>query len=1235
MVDDACYPKTMNIVIASGIYPPEGGGPSVYSHAMARALISMGHIVTVLTYGEGESTSQDGWRVERVSRWGGPLIRYVRFFFRALSRLRSADVVFMQGAVSEGFPTTLAAILRRVPTVLRVPGDYAWEMSMQQNAQRITHNVELLDGFLQKKHRGVIGIYERIERFVAKRASRIIAPSQYLRSVVFRWGVNPVFIKTILNAEDPLPPGKSRDEMRGEVGLEDAVICLTVARAVPWKGVAELIEWWGGLPETHQLVIAGDGPELETWKALAAQSGSCDRIRFLGRQDREQIGNWMRAADVFLLNSGYEGYPHVVAEAASIGLPCFVSDQGGNPETKDVFGDLVTILPYRDQTAWIGALKNVLQSATRNVEHGKKWTHAEMTKQVERVLLESVQGAGPLQSVMFSYDRDLLNPESAAFERMRDLAGDGCIEAILLSRFANHEINDLYHVRAYGFSGNAVRRMFFAIKQALTSVAVAPRRTIVTAQDPFIAGLIGYLVSRWKNVPLEVQEHGDFYSGYWVKESWKNRALSLLGIFILRQAERVRVVSERVKSHLVAIGVDEKRIEVIPVACDLSALLDSDFKPRGDAFHFVAPCRFVEQKGLDILIGAAERLKGEGVRFHLSVIGKGPLLPALHGWIEKAGLIEQVSVHEWKDPTDLWRGADGLVLSSRYEGFARTLVEAMASGAAIVTTDVGCVGSVVRPGTDARVVAIDDRDALAHAMKETIQNVAGTEAMRLSAREQAKRFLSRSELHQMQRSGWRSMLTQTGETDPGFAKWVLGFVLFALATRLASAFLFHASLLNREWGFYTLVEHWFQGYGYSYATELGCPSAYRSPGFLFFLTLLYSVFRPENTLAQALVQNLIAWLALILVYLVGQRFVGKNAALLGAFFMACYPYTFYHFTQYYHTFLSTFLLLFLVWTLLRLKEKIKISTAILAGVSIAALAYIQGTILPATPFIAAWLLWMWWSAPADLRPNWKRAFGIIAIMAVVSAGMIAPWTYRNWNAFHAFVPLTTDLGHGFFKANNEYIYEITKRGYPMEIVDDPVVSSTNPNYIMFSIQPWLKAELEADGVYRDSLYWTEWHPKYPVGKLETCADRGLMNEKQFSDYWMGRSTSWMKTHFWSDAWKLPLQKFKTFWQPGLFPSVKTGAPWSFANDPVKVFLARSAVGVSTFVVVWIGFAGLYLAFKKKRREAVLVLILLCVYSLLHSLFAGYTKYRMPLDHLLAPFAAYALIVFYETRIRRQ
>lgn len=1211
----------MRILIASGIYPPEGGGPSIYSHAMARALVSMGHSVSVVAYGEEASSSADGWRVERVSRKGGPIVRYFRFFVRAWKAMKSVDVVYMQGAVSEGLPTTIAAKLRRVPMVYRIPGDYAWEMSQQKGDK------DLLDAFLEKRHRGVIGLYERIERFTARRASRIIAPSQYLKSVAIRWGIDSPFIEVVRNAEDPLPDGLSREKMRQAEKLGESIVCFTIVRAVPWKGIAELIEWWKELPETHRLVMAGDGPELEKWKAMAADSPVANRITFAGRLNREKIGNWMRAADVFVLHSGYEGYPHVVAEAASMGVPCLVSDQGGNPETKEVFGDLIEVLPFRNRDAWVNALGDVSQRTENKEQRTGVWTHGEMTKRVEAILVDASQKQGPLQTLMFSFDRGLLDTESDSMLRIRNLAEDGMVQAVVLSRLKTDEIAQVDHVTTFGFSGSSIVRFFRAILQGMRIVKTAPNRTVITAQDPFVAGLAGYIVSRIKDVPLEVQEHGDFYSGYWVKESFKNRAMSMLGRFILGRAERVRVVSERVKEHLMKKGIKAERIDVIPVAVDVSVLFVDRMPSNDEVFRFVAPCRFVEQKGLDVLLEAAAELKRENIPFQLSLIGRGPLLATLHGMIEKHGLVGVVTMEDWKDGNEVWKNADGLVLSSRYEGFGRTILEAMAARVAVVSTDVGCVGSLLRPDVDGRVVPIGNAHALAKAMKSTMVEKDETRSMIASAHERASTFPSMEQLHAKQRGGWRHLLQTVSEIRPRFDLWVLGFVLFALATRLLSAFLFHHSLVNREWGFYTLVDHWFQGYGYSYATELGCPSAYRSPGFLFFLTALYSVFRPENTLAQALVQNLIAWLALILVYVVGKRIVGKKAALFGAFMMACYPYTFYHFTQYYHTFLSVFLLLFLVWTLLRLKENKKITTAVLAGVSIAALAYIQGTILPATPFIVLWLLWCWWSAPADLRPDWKRQFSIIAIMAVVSAGLIAPWTYRNWQVFHALVPLTTDLGHAQFKANNEYIYEITKRGYPMEIVDDPIVSSTNPNYVMYSIQPWLKEELEQDGVYRDSVYWTEWHPKGPVGKLATCSDRGLLDEKQYSDYWAEKSATYMRENFWTDGWKLPLQKFKTFWQPGLFPSFKTGAPWSFADNPTKVFLARSAVWVSTLVVVWFGLLGVLIAIRRRKREAVLIAILLLVYSLMHSLFAGYTKYRIPIDHLLAPFAAWVIIEF--------
>lgn len=368
----------MKVLIATGIYPPESGGPSQYARGLALALRDRGLTLSVITYGESGDSAEDGFSVSRVSRSGGPVIRYLRFLLRAWKLAKQHDVVFLQGAVSEGWPSTIGAKLAKKPTVLRIPGDYAWEMA-QQSGER-----DLLDAFLEKKHAGRIGIYEKMERYVAKNACRIIAPSRYLQGVVMKWGVPKERIHVIWNAEHSLPLHFTRQQARKKFNVENRVVCLTVVRAVPWKGVEELIRWWDELPSSHVLVVGGDGPEYERWKKLAV--GREDQIRFVGRLPRPGLADWYRASDVFILHSGYEGYPHVVAEAASLGVPCLISDQGGNPETKARFGDLITILPFREKEPWVDELRVVKVRSDSENQPDATWTHEQMVDRVLEIL---------------------------------------------------------------------------------------------------------------------------------------------------------------------------------------------------------------------------------------------------------------------------------------------------------------------------------------------------------------------------------------------------------------------------------------------------------------------------------------------------------------------------------------------------------------------------------------------------------------------------------------------------------------------------------------------------------------------------------------------------------------------------------------------------------------------------------------------------------------------------------
>lgn len=357
----------MKILLATGIYPPDIGGPATYTHTMARVLEERGHEVEVVCYGDrrseiGDQGSDNGSRitdndfpVHRINRSLPLLFRYFVFAWTVFrrSRMMKANVVYLQGPGSEGFPGTIGAMLAGVPMVMKVVGDYAWEI-YQGNG-----GVELLDEFIVKKHSGKVGLLERIERWTAKKAMKIITPSKYLASIVEKWGVSSDRISVIYNETVLQKALVDRERVRRTKGFENKKVVFYAGRAVPWKNVDFIIKLLPRMAKDVLFVVGGDGPSLTSWKSVAKRQAVDDRVLFLGKLDRHQMFELYHATDLFVLPSGYEGFPNVIPEAVSCGLKCFVSDKGGNVETGELFGtDRVTVLPYLNEGVWLNAIND-------------------------------------------------------------------------------------------------------------------------------------------------------------------------------------------------------------------------------------------------------------------------------------------------------------------------------------------------------------------------------------------------------------------------------------------------------------------------------------------------------------------------------------------------------------------------------------------------------------------------------------------------------------------------------------------------------------------------------------------------------------------------------------------------------------------------------------------------------------------------------------------------------------
>lgn len=303
------------ILIATGLFPPEIGGPATYSKLLQEALPKTGLAVKVLPF--------------RTVRHLPKVLRHIAYFWKVFRKGIHADIIFAQDPLSVGIPAAFAALLLRKKFVLKIVGDYAWE----QGSQRFGVS-DRLDEFLQKKYGWKAELFRRLQRWSANRAVRIVVPSEYLRDVVAQWGISRERITVIYNAFD-LPAKKlSKDEARKKLGVNGTVL-VSVGRLVPWKGFDALIELGKKLqtdiPDIHIMVI-GSGPERGRLAEKISESGTETIVSLAGNLPHEDVLAAFTAGDIFILNTAYEGFSHTLLEAMAAGIPICTTRAGGNIE---------------------------------------------------------------------------------------------------------------------------------------------------------------------------------------------------------------------------------------------------------------------------------------------------------------------------------------------------------------------------------------------------------------------------------------------------------------------------------------------------------------------------------------------------------------------------------------------------------------------------------------------------------------------------------------------------------------------------------------------------------------------------------------------------------------------------------------------------------------------------------------------------------------------------------------
>jgi glycosyltransferase involved in cell wall biosynthesis len=334
----------LRVLIVSGIWPPDVGGPASHAPELAEFLHGRGHQVEVVITAE-RAPAPEPYPVHWASRRYPVGVRHVGAVSLVARHARRADVVYVTGMPTRA---SLGSALAGRPLVVKVTSDTAYERAVRRG---------LYDGDLAAFQRGGGGL--RVQALVRgrqiwlRRASHVFCPSAYLRELVVGWGIPPGRVSVIANPAPDVSGLRPRDELRAGLGVPGPLLVYGGRMGFQKDlGVAlEAIAASDGVT----LLLAGDGPELEALRARARSLALGERARFLGPQPRERVLELFRAADASILSSAWENFPHGVVESLAAGTPVIATDVGGVAEVLHD-GENGLLVPAGDAPALAAAI---------------------------------------------------------------------------------------------------------------------------------------------------------------------------------------------------------------------------------------------------------------------------------------------------------------------------------------------------------------------------------------------------------------------------------------------------------------------------------------------------------------------------------------------------------------------------------------------------------------------------------------------------------------------------------------------------------------------------------------------------------------------------------------------------------------------------------------------------------------------------------------------------------------